>query len=92
MPAWGAAGGVAFVRRDNTLGLQFIGHYTRDCEDTGKFSAVGASENNTNIELSGSLLPLSDDLKILPLPFYDNELERRVSDCPLCVCRRPNRN
>ena len=37
--------------RDNTLGLQFIGHYTRDCEDPSDTALWGRVESNTNIEL-----------------------------------------
>ena len=76
--------------RDNTLGLQFIGHYTRDCEDPSDTALWGRVESNTNIELSGSLLPLSSDLKILPLPFYDDELSNANPAVPFVFTEQPS--
>ena len=75
--------------RDNTLGLQFIGHYTRDCEDPANTVLWARVENNSNIELSGSLLPLSDDLKILPLPFYDDQLSSSNPAVPFVFAEQP---
>ena len=75
--------------RDNVLGLQFIGHYTRDCEDPANSVLWARVENSTNIELSGSLLPLSDDLKILPLPFYDDELSGASPTVPFVFVEDP---
>ena len=75
--------------RDNVLGLQFIGHYTRDCEDPANSVLWARVENSTNIELSGSLLPLSDDLKILPLPFYDDELSGSSPTVPFVFAEQP---
>ena len=76
--------------RDNTLGLQFIGHYTKDCEDPSDTALWGRVESNSNIELSGSLLPLSNDLKILPLPFYDDELSNANPAVPFVFTEQPS--
>jgi cellulose synthase (UDP-forming) len=57
---------------NNTLTIQFIGHYTMVCEDpanTTLWSRV--RRGNTFLDIEGDLLPLSDDLKQLPRPFLD---------------------
>jgi len=59
---------------DNQLTFEFIGHYTLDCEDPSHSTLWSQVDSNTSIELAGSLLPLQDDLKLLPLPFYDSSL------------------
>jgi cellulose synthase (UDP-forming) len=59
------------LTRQNVLGFQFIGHYTLSCEDPSNTMLWGRVETNSSIETSGSLLGLSDDLSVLPLPFYD---------------------
>ena len=76
--------------RNNTLSFQFIGHYTRDCEDPANSVLWARVENNSNIELSGSLLPLSDDLKILPLPFYDDALSEAHQAVPFVFTEQPS--
>jgi cellulose synthase (UDP-forming) len=57
--------------RDNQLTFEFVGHYTLDCEDPAYTTLWSHIDPTTTIELAGSLLPLHDDLKLLPLPFYD---------------------
>jgi cellulose synthase (UDP-forming) len=57
--------------RDNQLTFEFVGHYTLDCEDPSHTTLWSHIDPTTTIELAGSLLPLHDDLKLLPLPFYD---------------------
>ena len=76
--------------RNNTLGFQFIGHYTRDCEDPANTVLWARVENNTDIELSGSLLALTDDLKMLPLPFYDSELSDASPTVPFVFAEQPS--
>ena len=68
--------------RNNVLRLEFIGHYTQQCEDPANTVLWARVENNSNIEVSGSLLPLADDLKILPLPFYDGALSSASASIP----------
>jgi cellulose synthase (UDP-forming) len=57
--------------RDNQITFEFIGHYTLQCEDPSHTTLWSHVDANTSIELAGNLLPLQDDLKLLPLPFYD---------------------
>ena len=56
---------------DNQITFEFIGHYTLQCEDPSHSTLWAHVDANSSIELQGNLLPLQDDLKLLPLPFYD---------------------
>lgn len=56
---------------DNQITFEFIGHYTLQCEDPSHSTLWSHVDANSSIELTGNLLPLQDDLKLLPLPFYD---------------------
>ena len=55
----------------NELTFEFIGHYTYQCEDPSNSTLWSHVDSDSTIELAGSLLPLQNDLSILPLPFYD---------------------
>lgn len=55
----------------NELTFEFVGHYTMKCEDPSHSTLWSQVDANSTIELTGSLLPLHNDLKLLPLPFYD---------------------
>jgi cellulose synthase (UDP-forming) len=55
----------------NELTFEFIGHYTYQCEDPSHSTLWSHVDSDSTIELAGSLLPLQNDLSILPLPFYD---------------------
>lgn len=57
--------------RDNQITFEFIGHYTLQCEDPSHSTLWSHVDSNSSVELTGDLLPLQDDLKLLPLPFYD---------------------
>jgi cellulose synthase (UDP-forming) len=56
---------------DNELTFEFIGHYTMQCEDPSHSTLWSHVDTTSTIELAGALLPLQNDLKLLPLPFYD---------------------
>ena len=56
---------------DNEITFEFIGHYTLQCEDPSHSTLWSHVDSNSTIELAGGLLPLQNDLKLLPLPFYD---------------------
>jgi cellulose synthase (UDP-forming) len=60
--------------RSNQLTFEFIGHYAQACEDPENSALWAHVDPNTRIALSGDLLPLTDDLRILPLPFFDSRL------------------
>ncbi|MDE3106385.1 MAG: cellulose biosynthesis cyclic di-GMP-binding regulatory protein BcsB, partial [Acidobacteriota bacterium] len=57
---------------DNELTFEFIGHYTMNCEDPSHSTLWSHVDTTSTIELAGTLLPLQNDLKLLPLPFYDS--------------------
>ena len=56
---------------NNTLTIEFIGHYTMVCEDPANTTLWSRVHRNTFLDIQGDLLPLADDLKQLPMPFMD---------------------
>jgi cellulose synthase (UDP-forming) len=63
---------VELLVHHNQLTFGFIGHYALQCEDPSNSTLWSRIDAGSTIELAGSLLPLADDLKVLPLPFYDD--------------------
>jgi cellulose synthase (UDP-forming) len=55
----------------NTLTIEFIGHYAAQCEDPASTALWARVLRTSFIETTGDLLPLADDLKQLPAPFVD---------------------
>ena len=64
---------------DNELTFEFIGHYTWQCEDPSHSTLWAQVDTDSEIELAGNLLPLQNDLKLLPLPFYDSAVNLHPS-------------
>lgn len=62
--------------RNNQLTFEFIGHYVMTCEDPANTVLWAHVDADSRITLAGDLLPLTDDLKLLPLPFFDSALAR----------------
>jgi len=62
--------------RNNQLTFEFIGHYAQTCEDPENSALWAHVDPNTRIAISGDFLPLTDDLRLLPLPFFDAQLAR----------------
>ncbi|MGA2752298.1 MAG: UDP-forming cellulose synthase catalytic subunit [Terracidiphilus sp.] len=56
---------------NNTLTIEFIGHYTMGREDPANTSLWARVHRNSYLDIRGDLLPLADDLKQLPVPFVD---------------------
>ena len=56
---------------NNTLTIEFIGHYTMVCEDPANTTLWARVHRTTFLDIRGDLLPLADDLKQLPMPFLD---------------------
>jgi cellulose synthase (UDP-forming) len=65
------------LERDNQLSFEFIGRTAQPCEDPSNSTLWARVDANSTIELAGSLLPLANDLKQLPLPFYDQGVDAR---------------
>jgi cellulose synthase (UDP-forming) len=59
----------------NQLTFEFIGHYTLRCEDPSHSTLWSQVDANSTLEIAGSKLPLQDDLKLLPMPFYDSSVD-----------------
>jgi cellulose synthase (UDP-forming) len=60
--------------RKNILTIEFIGHYVMVCEDPSNTTLWARVATGTYMDFGGDVLPLSDDLKQLPLPFLDTEV------------------
>ena len=64
---------------NNALTIEFIGHYTMNCEDPASTALWARVHPNTYLDIRGDLLPLADDLKQLPIPFVDPAAIQPVS-------------
>lgn len=62
----------------NQLGIQFVGHYTMQCEDPMNTSLWANLGIDSSLDLTVSTLPISTDLSSLPLPFFDRRDVRRL--------------
>lgn len=62
----------------NHLRLQFIGHYTMQCEDPLHSSLWAKINNSSELQIEVSPITLKNDLAILPLPFFDRRDSRQV--------------
>ncbi len=56
---------------NNTLTIEFVGHYVFVCEDPANTTLWARVHRNTFLEIDGDLLPMAEDLKQLPQPFVD---------------------
>jgi cellulose synthase (UDP-forming) len=65
------------LTHSNELTFEFIGHYAMKCEDPSHSTLWAHVDNNSTIEFAGSLIPLEDNLKLLPAPFYDSKVNLR---------------
>ena len=73
----------------NELTFEFIGHYTFNCEDPSHSTLWSHVDANSTIELAGALLPLQNDLSVLPLPFYDSAVNLHPS-VPIVFLSQPS--
>lgn len=73
----------------NRLRLQFIGHYTMQCEDPQHSSLWAKINNSSELELNVSPIPLRDDLSILPLPFFDRR-DSQPLNLPFVFAKAPD--
>ncbi|MBT9330118.1 UDP-forming cellulose synthase catalytic subunit [Paracidobacterium acidisoli] len=78
--------------RNNVLAFEFVGHYTQQCEDPANTTLWGRVEDTSSIDVSGSLLALGDDLKLLPLPFYDGSVSSASASIPFAFAAAPGRH
>jgi cellulose synthase (UDP-forming) len=52
--------------------------------------SVGTVENSSRLEISGVPFSLEDNLKILPLPFYDGAVSSATASIPVVFASRPS--
>jgi cellulose synthase (UDP-forming) len=78
--------------RKNVLSFEFVGHYTTQCEDPNNTTLWARVEDSSRIDISGAPLSLGDDLKLLPLPFYDGAVSSAVATIPVVFASRPSDN
>lgn len=62
----------------NRLSLQFIGHYTLDCEDPFHSSLWLNVSNMSSLQFTVTPLAVINDLALLPVPFFDRRDGRRL--------------
>ncbi|SDV47841.1 cellulose biosynthesis cyclic di-GMP-binding regulatory protein BcsB [Chitinasiproducens palmae] len=62
----------------NQLGVEFVGHYTMQCEDPMHSSLWANLGTDSSLELTVSSLPVANDLSTLPQPFFDRRDVRRL--------------
>lgn len=62
----------------NRLSLQFIGHYTLDCEDPFHSSLWLNVSNLSSLQFTVTPLSVINDLALLPVPFFDRRDGRRL--------------
>jgi cellulose synthase (UDP-forming) len=68
---------VEMLARSNDLTFEFVGHYAAKCEDPSNSTLWSHVDATSTIEFAGTLVPLHDDLKLLPAPFYDAGVDLR---------------
>lgn len=68
-----------FITGFNQMTLQFIGHYTAQCEDPLHSSLWADISGTSELALTVRKLPLSSDLAMLPEPFFDARSEQRLT-------------
>ncbi len=74
--------------RNNQITFEFVGHYTLQCEDPSNTTLWSRVDNDTTVTIAGDLLPLPNDLKLLPLPFYDSPVNLHPS-IPIVFLSQP---
>lgn len=58
------------LARSNALTFEFAGHYATECEDPAHPALWSHVDTDSAIELTGTTIPLEDELGLLPMPFY----------------------
>lgn len=72
IPAW------MFVNY-NQLGVQLIGHYTRECEDPLHSSLWARVSNKSTMSITTQPLKIPSDLALLPLPFFSRHDNHKLN-------------
>lgn len=73
----------------NRLNLQLIGHYTMECEDPLHSSLWANVGNDSVLELTVAPIAQTNDLALLPQPFFDRR-DVRPLELPIVFNSAPN--
>ncbi|CAM4379585.1 hypothetical protein KESI111651_16305 [Kerstersia similis] len=73
----------------NQLKMQFLGHYTMECEDPLHSSLWVSISKNSFLELETAPLLLPDELALLPVPFFDPR-DNRLLTLPMVLDASPD--
>ena len=73
----------------NKLHLQFIGHYTNDCEFPLHSSLWANISNMSTLEINFQSIALRNDLALLPAPFFDQR-DNRLLSLPFVFATQPS--
>ena len=74
----------------NRLQLQFIGHYTTDCEDPLNTSLWTEIGGGSDLEITSRPVNLKNDLAMLPVPFFDKRISEELK-LPFVFPANPDR-
>jgi cellulose synthase (UDP-forming) len=77
------------LQRNNRITFELIGHYKADCEDPSNSTLWSRIDTTTTFELAGILQSLPNDLKQLPVPFYDAAVDLHPV-VPIVFLARPS--
>ncbi len=61
---------VGLLARSNSLGFEFVGPVSTECDDRRNTSQWSEVDANSAIELTGTAVALDNELSLLPVPFY----------------------
>ena len=78
-----------FIIGFNKLALEFVGHYTSECEDALHTSLWADISGSSELQLTVRPMPLKSDLAMLPQPFFDRQDLNRVT-LPFVFAARPS--
>jgi hypothetical protein len=80
---------VKLITEFNRLSIQFIGHYTLNCEDPLHSSLWARISNDSVLAIQSTPLVLPDDLAFMPSPFFDRR-DPRPLNLPFIFATAPN--
>lgn len=77
------------LKDNNSLTLEFIGHYTDICEDPANNTLWLTLDNSSTLALNSQKIRLSDELSFFPAPFVDTNIGAQT-ELPLVFGTEPS--
>jgi cellulose synthase (UDP-forming) len=74
---------------ENALTFELTGTCAAGCEESDESGVWASIEPGTELHMSGTLLPLANNLRLLPAPFFDATAQRLI-DLPFVLDEHPN--